>query len=128
MYRLPGEVETLEIYERFERAIELRKPVTITFMKVRRDAGGAEMRFPDGRPYLVKVTRTVEPFELMMTRAGHLIVRVVDRSPNAAERPEKRTIRLDRVVISCVTQRARLVTHLSGRYLCPSPLDEPTIV
>ena len=126
MYRLPGEVETLEIFEQFERAIELRKPVEVTFMKVKRDSKGKEIIFDNGMPCLVKVKRTVEPYELGFTLAGKPIVRVVDRSPNAAERPEKRTIRLDRVVISMDTGKARVTVRARGRFLCPTPLDELT--
>lgn len=120
-YRFPTELEQLALYERFEWAIEHRKPVVVTFFEQKRDAHGRPMWFDDKRPYLVKTTRTVEPYELQQTIAGNLIVRVIDRSPRDAERPDYRTIRLDRIAVSLHTGKPKMTVKHSGRYLVPNP-------
>lgn len=124
MFRLPGTVETLDIMERFERAVELEKPVTVTFVKEVRDRMTREVkRFADGRPYMVKVTRTVEPYAVEFALNGHPVAYVVDRSPNDEKGPMYRTIRLDRVVVSLDTGKPRMRIRMLGKRHCQGLID-----
>lgn len=123
-YRWCTETEQLRLFERLEAAIEHRHPLTVSYFKQRRDTQGDLMTFEDGTPLFVKTTRVIEPYELAQTLAGHLIVKVMDRSPNDSERPASRTIRLDRIAYSKAKGRPIMQAHPRGRYMCPSPLDE----
>lgn len=124
MYRLPGEVEALEIMERVALAAELGKPVTVTFLKEKRDpVTRRKITFADGSPYYVKVTRTVEPYAVEFSLTGHPVAYVVDRSPNDEKREMYRTVRLDRVVVSRQTNRPRLTVHLAGVRYCQGMID-----
>lgn len=127
-YRFCTETEQLRLFERLEAAIEHRHPVTVSYFKEKRvkvwsKRAGAYVDKPSG--LYVKVTRVVEPYELAQTLAGHLIVKVMDRSPENAERPESRTIRLDRIAYSRAQRRPLVQVMFTGRWLCPSPLDDP---
>ena len=124
MYRLPGEVDALEIMARVEAAGADEKPVTVTFMKERRDRMTRKVvTFTNGRPYMVKVTRTVEPYRVEFTLAGHPVAYVVDRSPEDEKGPMYRTVRLDRVVVSLVTGRPRVRVHVKGVRYCQGLID-----
>lgn len=127
-YRFCTEIEQLRLFERLEAAIEHRHPVTVTYFKEKRvkvwsERAGAYVEKPSG--LYVKTRRVVEPYELRQTLAGNLIVKVMDRSPENAERPESRTIRLDRIAFSRAQGTPLMRVHPRGRYLCPSPLDDP---
>lgn len=124
MYRLPRTVEVLEIFERFEEAMDREKPVTVTFLKEKRDPITRKVQlFGNGRAFMVKVTRTVEPYAVEFTRDGHPVAYVVDRSPNDEKGPMYRTIRLDRVVVSLDTHRPRLRLRLGGKRYCQGLID-----
>jgi len=123
-YRFCNDDEQLRLFERLEDAMTLRKPVRVTYFKERKDIRGKRMTLPTGEQMYVKVRRIVEPFELCQTLAGHLTVKVVDRSPNDSERPDTRTIRLDRIAFSNAQRAPLMRVMLSGRYMCPTPLDE----
>lgn len=124
MYRFPGEVEALEIMERFEQAVADEKPVTVTFMKERRNRTTRKpVLFGNGRPYMVKVTRTVEPYAVEFTMQGKPVAYVVDRSPEDEKGPMYRTIRLDRVVVSLTTGKARMRIHRAAVRYCQGLID-----
>jgi hypothetical protein len=125
-FRLPDELEQLHLMERFERAVEDRTPVTISFFEHKRDEYGRPMNFSDGRPLLIKTTRTVEPYEAaQFAAAGHPYIRVVDRGSSGRGKTAYRTIRLDRVAVSRATGRPLMTAHPSDRYIVPNPkLDE----
>lgn len=120
-YRFPDELEQLHLMERFERAIETRTPVTVSFFEQKRDQYGRPMTFPDGRPMLVKTTRVVEPYETHFSRRGHPYVRVVDRTSSGAEGPAYRTIRIDRIPVSRATGRALMNLRPRDHYMVPNP-------
>lgn len=127
MYRLPHDVEMLEIMERFERAMADEKPVTVTFMKQKKgpDESGKvrPLFFGNGRPYLVKVTRTVEPYRVEFTLDGNPVAYVVDRSPEDEKGPMYRTVRLDRVVVSIDTGKPRMRIRTAGKRYCQGLID-----
>ncbi len=110
------EGEQLDVRHLFASAMERRAPVRVSFFK-------QKGKDSDGRPLYVKVTRVVEPYEFGVTRDGHRIVKVVDRTPDGTWGPEYRTIRLDRVAHSLKTGRPIAVRMLSHHYMCPSRLD-----
>lgn len=122
--RFCNDDEQLRLFERLEDAIALRKPVRVTYFKERKDPRGKKMTLSTGEQMYIKVTRTVEPYELCQTLAGHLTVKVMDRSPEGEERPASRTIRLDRIAFSRRQRRPLMQVMFTGRWLCPSPLDE----
>lgn len=122
--RMARDLEALEVMERLERAIDDGLPVTITFMKQLRDRITRHpVLFSNGRPYMVKVRRTVEPYAVEFTREGHPVAYVVDRSPNDEKGPMYRTIRLDRVVVSTPSNRLRVVVHSKGKRYCQGLID-----
>lgn len=126
-YRFCTDDEQLRLFDRLEDAIALRKPVRVSYFKEKRvkvwsARANAYVEKPSG--LFVKVTRVVEPYELHQTIAGNLIVKAMDRSPKNAERPEPRTIRLDRIAFSHAQRRPLMRVMFTGRWLCPSPLDD----
>lgn len=123
---MASEIEWTHAWQRIEDAMLQRKPIEVSFFKERKDAFGNPVLFKDGSPMYVRVTRVVEPFDLQFSLANNPYVTVVDRSPNDAERPATRRIRLDRIAVWCSKgkRRMRLRVRASDRYLCPSPLDE----
>jgi hypothetical protein len=123
-YRWCTDDEQLRLFDRLEDAIAHRKPVRVTYFKERKDVRGKRMTLPTGEVMYVKVTRVVEPYELRQTIAGRLVVHVMDRSPEGEERPASRTIRLDRIAFSRRQRKPLMNVMFSGRWLCPSPLDE----
>lgn len=122
-YRLPGEVEQLEIMERLETAALYGQVVTVSFFKQKKDTNKRPVFFGNGRPYLLKVTRTVEPYAVEFTLQGHPVAYVVDRSPEDEKGPMYRTIRLDRVAISTTTQRPLMRTRSKLRRACQGLID-----
>lgn len=120
------EEDQLDLWFRLRAAMDHRAPVRVTFFKQRKHDSGAlkgkpvEDRF--GNPVYVKVTRVVEPFEFDITRDGHRIVRVVDRSPEGEWGPEYRTIRMDRIAFGFNRHRP-VLTIMRAHYMCPSRLD-----
>ncbi len=121
--RMVTHLEALEVWDRLEYAITHKLPVTLTYFKTKKDpASRAEIRFDDGRPYMVKIRRTVEPYRLEFTQAGHPVVYVVDRSPNDEKGPMYRTVRLDRIAAGTGTtqqqRRPRVRVHPHGKRYC----------
>lgn len=123
--RIVSGLEALEVMERFEQAVADGLPVSVTFMKTRKDPiTRRPVEFEDGRPYMVKVRRTVEPYLVEFTREGHPVAYVVDRSPNDEKGPMYRTIRLDRVVAATDGRRApRVTVHVNGKRYCQGLID-----
>lgn len=117
-----GEDEQLYLRHLFAFAMAHRSPVRVSFFKQKKDDHGRPVR-SGGRDLYVKVTRVVEPHELIVTKSGHRAVKVVDRTPEGEFRPDYRTIRLDRITFSRPTGKP--IAHvLAGQgYLCPSLLD-----
>jgi predicted DNA-binding transcriptional regulator YafY len=68
------------------RSIDRQHAVTLTFDKEEKDDNGKKT----GR--LVEDVRTVEPYDIQTTLAGHIVIKAMDRQTG-----ESRTIRLDRV-------------------------------
>lgn len=117
------ERDQLSVWFAFRRAIVERCPVRVSFFKRKTD-NHVPVNDRWGNPVYVKVTRVVEPFELTQTKAGHHIVKVVDRTPEGVDSgPDYRTIRLDRVAMSNRTKRPALTVMCTYGFLCPSPLD-----
>jgi predicted DNA-binding transcriptional regulator YafY len=69
------------------RAADRHHPVTITYLKEEKDAAGRKT----GR--LVQTVRTIEIYDTVTTKAGHLTLKAMDR-----ETGERRTFRVDRIV------------------------------
>lgn len=68
------------------RAADRQHPVTITYLKEEKDGAGRKT----GR--LVETIRTIEIYDTVTTKAGHLTLKAMDR-----ETGERRTFRVDRV-------------------------------
>lgn len=68
------------------RAIDHQRPVTLTFDKEEKDGAGKKTG------QLVEDVRTVEPYDIQTTLAGHIILKAMDRQTG-----ESRTIRIDRI-------------------------------
>ncbi|MFW3477373.1 hypothetical protein [Streptomyces microflavus] len=69
-----------------ERSIARRHLVTLTFLKEEKDAAGKKT----GR--LIEDVRSMELYDIRTTRAGHLILKGMDRATG-----EARTVRVDRL-------------------------------
>lgn len=118
------ESDQLAAWFMFRAAIGRRCPVRVSFFKRKKDARRRPMADQYGNPVFVKVTRTVEPFELGTTVKGERFVRVVDRSPEGEDHaPEYRMIKLASVAVSYRTKRPMVTPLWSYGFLCPSPLD-----
>jgi len=117
-----SEEEQLHLWHLFAFAMAHRAPVKVSFFKEKKDEYG-RLETSGGRRLYVKVTRTVEPHELVVTKAGHRLVNVVDRSPEGEWGPEYRTIRLDRVAHSRATGKPLAHVMTGHGYMCPSLLD-----
>ena len=70
----------------FYRALDRKHVVTLTFDKEEKDDTGKKT----GR--LIEDVRSVEPYDIQTTLAGHIVIKAMDRHTG-----ESRTIRLDRV-------------------------------
>lgn len=68
------------------RAAGRSHPVTVTYLKEEKDAAGKRA----GR--LVPTIRTIETYDTVITKAGNVILKAMDR-----ETGERRTFRLDRI-------------------------------
>ncbi|MEC3994028.1 WYL domain-containing protein [Actinacidiphila sp. DG2A-62] len=86
------------------RAADRRHPVTITYLKEEKDAAGKKT----GR--LVETVRTIEIYDVITTKAGHITLKAMDR-----ETGESRTFRLDRIVSYTIHRTA---------YTVAVPVDE----
>ncbi len=120
-YRLPTEAEQLRLWERIEDAIARRTPLHVTYFEQRKDDNGKPLFYSNGRPALVKTTRIVEPYEVDMTRDGHMIMRTVDRKRMAEEKLAIRTVRLDRIGVSLATRRPLMRALRRDTYKVPNP-------
>lgn len=116
-----GPREQRRTMARIDGAMRKSHPVTVTFLEVKKDADGKQMRFSDGAPVLVKTTRLIEPYEWYASAAGDISLRVADRTAAAREGlpVAYRTIRLDRVVRS--RRRVLLTVHTSRAYAVTHP-------
>lgn len=127
MYRLPGELEQLEIMERLQHAIEDRHPVTLSFFKKKEITythtvnGVKETVTYDG---YVKVTRTCEPWLVGFHQSdGHPYVRVISWSPTDEKGPMYRNIPLNRFAVSGITGRPLMTVHTSKHRYCQGLID-----
>lgn len=120
--RWVSDLEALEVWDRLEYAIAHELPVTLTYFKARKDRKGDPVLFKDGTTCWAKIRRTVEPYRLEFTQAGHPVVYVVDRSPNDEKGPMYRTVRLDRIAAGTGTthrqRRPRVQVHAHGKRYC----------
>ncbi|GII05481.1 helix-turn-helix transcriptional regulator [Planobispora takensis] len=83
-----------ELHTQLQRAITAERPLVITYVAA------------DGE----QTTRTIEPYELVATRTGHLIVRAMD---HRSGRP--RSFRLERI---------HTLTAAPGAFRLPRPEDD----
>jgi predicted DNA-binding transcriptional regulator YafY len=97
---------TTHTLTRLIKALDAKHPVTITYLKEEKDENGRKT----GR--LVETVRTVEIFNVIVTDAGHIVLRAMDR-----ETGEMRSFRTDRIVAYSIHRTA---------YIVPRPVaDEP---
>lgn len=68
------------------RALDRKQAISLTFDKEEKDDAGKKT----GR--LIEDLRTVEPYDIQTTLAGHIVIKAMDRQTG-----ESRTVRLDRV-------------------------------
>lgn len=127
-YRMAkNDAEELDVWLLFASAMAHRAPVRVSYFKQRKYESGPDKGKPmtdaHGYPIYVKITRTVEPYEFGVTKAGKRIVHVVDRSPEGVWGPEYRSIRLDRVAFRFRDGTPVATRMLSHHYMCPSRLD-----
>lgn len=69
------------------RSIDRQHVITVTFLKEEKDDAGRKT----GR--LVETVRSLEPYDVLTTRDGHIVIKAMDRATG-----EARTVRLDRVL------------------------------
>lgn len=122
-FRMANEAEQLHLWLLFRYAMDHRMPVRVSYFKEKKDDQHRPVRTPGGAPIYVKITRIVEPHELTQTKAGHSLVKVVDRTPEDDKGPAYRSIRLDRVAFSWATSKVLAHVMAGQRYICPSLLD-----
>lgn len=123
-YRMaPSDDDQYLLWLLFASAMAHRCPVRVSYFKEKKDDQHRPIRIY-GQPAYVKVTRVVEPHALTVTKAGHRLVKVVDRTPEGVgSRPEYRTIRLDRIAVRYDDGKPFAQRMLTHGYLCPSLLD-----
>ncbi|MGW4670093.1 hypothetical protein [Streptomyces sp. NPDC004324] len=97
---------------RLIKAMDRQHPVTITALKEEKDEHGKRT----GR--LIETTRTIEIFNVIVTEAGHIVLRAMDR-----ETGEMRSFRTDRL-ISYTVHRTR---YLVARPIANEPKARPTV-
>jgi predicted DNA-binding transcriptional regulator YafY len=83
---------------RLIKALDRQHPVSITALKEEKDEAGKKT----GR--LIETTRTIEIFNIIVTDAGHIVLRAMDRQTG-----EMRSFRLDRLVSYSIHRTAYLV-------------------
>lgn len=122
-YRMStGESEQLHLWLLFAFAMQHRAPVKVSFFETIKDPHGKPVTSA-GRELFKRTTRTVEPHELVVTKLGNRVVKVVDRAPENSNGPAYRSIRLDRVVFSRATGQSLARVMTRHGYLCRSLLD-----
>jgi predicted DNA-binding transcriptional regulator YafY len=89
---------TTQTLTRLIKATDRQHPVTITALKEEKDDNGKRT----GR--LIPTTRTIEIFNIIVTDAGHIVLRAMDR-----ETREMRSFRLDRLISYSIHRTAYLV-------------------
>lgn len=128
-YRMStSEEEQYHLWLMFASAMDHRAPMRVSYFKERselvEDPVTGALRKQKIKGQYVKVTRVVEPHEFHVTKDGHRIVKVVDRTPEGVgSQPDYRTIRLDRVAYSRAQHKVLAERLMSQGYLCPSLLD-----
>lgn len=83
---------------RLIKALDRQHPVTISYLKEEKDANGKKTG------QLVPTTRTIEIFNIVVTDAGHIVLRAMDR-----ETKEMRSYRTDRLISYSIHRTAYLV-------------------
>lgn len=127
MYRLPTELEQLEIMERLQLAIDNRHPVTLTFFKEkeithRYTVNGVQLTTT--YTGYVPVRRTCEPWMVGFHQSdGHPYVRAVAWSPTDEKGPMYRTYPIPRIAVSTTTGRPLLTVHTSKPRHCQGLVD-----
>lgn len=99
---------------RLIRAMDRQHPVTITYLKEEKDAADKKTGS------LVATVRTIEIYDIRITKAGHTLLVAMDR-----ESQERRTFRLDRLVSYTVHRTAYTVprdTDTTVRPLTAQPV------
>lgn len=87
--------------KRVETAITRRAAMTLTYRELRKDPKTGKRivaRIPEHQEYDI-VTRTVEPYNLEVSKDGHLYMRTLDRISRDPNAPAFRSYRLDRVLL-----------------------------
>jgi predicted DNA-binding transcriptional regulator YafY len=78
---------TTQTLTRLIKALDNQHPVTITYLKEDKDDTGRKTG------HLVETVRTVEIYDLVVTNAGDILIKAMDRTTG-----EARSFRLDRLV------------------------------
>lgn len=121
-YRLPGELEQLDIMERLEHAIELKIPVTLTFFKqktITHTYTKHGVKYTTTYDGYVPARRRVEPWMVgFALKDGHPYVRVISLSPTDEKGPMHRTIPITRIAVSTATGKPLLTLHPSRHRYC----------
>ncbi|MDN3244148.1 WYL domain-containing protein [Streptomyces sp. ZSW22] len=85
---------------RLIKALDAKHPVTITYLKEEKDQAGRKT----GR--LVETVRTIELYDVVVSAAGDILLKAMDR-----ETGEARTFRLDRIEAYTVHRSAYVVAR-----------------
>jgi predicted DNA-binding transcriptional regulator YafY len=93
---------------RLIKALDRQHPVSITALKEEKDEAGKKT----GR--LIETTRTIEIFNIIVTDAGHIVLRAMDRQTG-----EMRSFRLDRLISYSIHRTRYLVAR-------PAPAETKT--
>lgn len=100
MYAVKTEEDFMWLRYRLERAIRLEQPVTVTYLKQKKDAKGNPIK---GKFEIT--VRTFEPFDLLVSKDGHEYVRSIDRTVEYF-----RSWRLDRILLYSTSKGIRTLT------------------
>lgn len=108
MWRLPGELETLEAFELLEQAREERRVVRLSYFRVMKDKRGRPLQFNDSPPVMdafgprpmlaaAPVARTCEPVLTAWSKEGRPYATVI--MYDCSSGMDQRTVRIDRIAV-----------------------------
>ena len=90
------------------KALDAKYPVTVTYLKEEKDEAGKKTG------HLVETVRTLEIYDLVVTNAGDILIKAMDR-----ETGESRSFRADRITAYSIHRTAYVIAR-------PAADDKPT--
>ena len=98
-------------------SLDKAQPVTLTYLKEEKDENGKRT----GR--LVETVRTIEIFDVVISQAGDILIKAMDRATG-----EARSFRLDRIVSYTTHRTAYLIERPAADYKPARPTHGLTTV